>query len=106
MATQNTYEFTATLPPMPQRIFVSSPAEPTPISGIVEALRSVTPLAGLTDEEYIWLATHGDETVGEDGDLLFTDGAPADKLNRILWAEAKGPNVPYPAVRRSYAATR
>jgi len=87
MATQNTYEFTATLPPMPQRIFVSSPAEPTPISGIVEALRSVTPLAGLTDEEYIWLATHGDETVGEDGDLLFTDGAPADKLNFVLRGE-------------------
>jgi hypothetical protein len=24
------------------------------------------------------------------------DEAPEDELNRILWAEAKGPNVPYP----------
>ena len=30
------------------------------------------------------------------------DRAPADKLNRILWAEAKGPGVPYPAARHSY----
>jgi hypothetical protein len=25
------------------------------------------------------------------------DLAPEDELNRILWAVAKGPNVPYPA---------
>jgi YVTN family beta-propeller protein len=30
------------------------------------------------------------------------DKAPADKLNRILWAEAKGANVPYPGVHRSF----
>jgi len=30
------------------------------------------------------------------------DRAPAAALNRILWAAAKGPNVPYPATRHSY----
>jgi len=30
------------------------------------------------------------------------DRAPADKLNQILWAAAKGPQDPYPATRRSY----
>jgi YVTN family beta-propeller protein len=30
------------------------------------------------------------------------DKAPAGELNRILWAAAKGRNVPYPALHRSY----
>ncbi|MDR3692165.1 MAG: bifunctional YncE family protein/alkaline phosphatase family protein [Fimbriimonas sp.] len=30
------------------------------------------------------------------------DRAPADKLNRVLWAEAKGVGTPYPAARRSF----
>ena len=30
------------------------------------------------------------------------DKAPADELNRILWAEAKGVNTPYPGVRRTF----
>lgn len=30
------------------------------------------------------------------------DRAPADELNRVLWAESKGANVPYPATRHSY----
>jgi hypothetical protein len=28
------------------------------------------------------------------------DRAPADELNRILWATAKGPDVPYPPIIR------
>jgi YVTN family beta-propeller protein len=31
------------------------------------------------------------------------DRAPADALNRILWAQSKGVNVPYPALHRSFA---
>jgi signal transduction histidine kinase len=87
MATQNSYDFMATLPPPPQRTFVAPPAEPTPIAQVVEALRGVTPLAGLTDDEYHWLATHGTEITGEDGDLIFTEGTPADKLLFILKGE-------------------
>ncbi|AIE84453.1 bifunctional YncE family protein/alkaline phosphatase family protein [Fimbriimonas ginsengisoli] len=30
------------------------------------------------------------------------DKAPADALNQILWAAAKGPNVPYPALHRTF----
>ncbi len=30
------------------------------------------------------------------------DKAPADKLNAILWAEAKGPKTPYPAARTAF----
>lgn len=35
-------------------------------------------------------------------DFTEYDKAPADRLNRILWAEAKGVNVPYPGVHRSF----
>jgi hypothetical protein len=30
------------------------------------------------------------------------DRAPEDPLNRVLWAEAKGPNTPYPGTHRSF----
>ncbi|MBI1334014.1 MAG: phosphoesterase [Armatimonadetes bacterium] len=33
------------------------------------------------------------------------DQAPEDELNRVLWANAKGPDVPYPGIVRRYAAT-
>ena len=29
------------------------------------------------------------------------DDAPTEKLNRILWHDARGWNAPYPAVKRS-----
>jgi hypothetical protein len=29
------------------------------------------------------------------------DAAPTEKLNRILWGDAKGWSVPYPTVQRS-----
>lgn len=35
-------------------------------------------------------------------DLSEYDKAPADELNRVLWAEAKGPNTPYPGVHRNF----
>ena len=60
------------------------PDQPTPIPQIVEALRGITALEGLTDDEYTWIATHGSEGVGEDGTLLFEEDAPAHTLDFIL----------------------
>ena len=63
------------------------PETPTPIPEIVEALRTITPLEGLTDAEYEWLARHGDERIGETGALVFREGEPASNLNFILKGE-------------------
>ena len=44
--------------------------------------------------------------ISETMDFSEYDRADPDKLNRILWAEAKGPNVPYPAAHRTFWASR
>ena len=79
-----TYQLSATqgeyLPSM-------EPETPTPVSEIVEALRTITPLDGLTDAEYEWLARHGSERIGETGTLIFREGEPASNLNFILKGE-------------------
>ena len=64
-----------------------SPETPTPIPEIVEALRTITPLEGLTDSEYEWLARHGSERIGETGALVFREGEPATNLNFLLKGE-------------------
>ena len=75
------------LPPEVPQIFVAPPATPTPIPQVVAALRTIPSLDGLTDTEYTWLASNGTERMGEDGALLFTDGAPADRMTFILKGE-------------------
>src|SRR5260370_19715773 len=65
------------------------PAEPTPLPEIVAALRTVTPLDGLTEEEYTWIATHGNERVGPDRAILFHDNDPAKNMNFILRGEVQ-----------------
>jgi signal transduction histidine kinase len=92
MATLNTYE--ALLPaqqydPADQPIMVTPPATPTPIPEIVAALRTVTQLEGLTDDEYMWIATHGNEAVGPDRAILFRDNDPATNMNFILRGEVQ-----------------
>lgn len=92
MATLNSYE--SLLPAQPltqadQPILAGAPAEPTPLPEIVAALRAVTPLDGLSEEEYTWLATHGKERVGEDRALIFREGEPAVSLNFILKGEVQ-----------------
>ncbi len=59
----------------------------TPIPDIVEALRTISVLDGLTDEEYIWLADHGTERVAKDTGLIFRESEPARHLNFILRGE-------------------
>jgi signal transduction histidine kinase len=90
MATPTSYE--AALPSLSVNqtegtILAGPPPQPTPIPEIIRALRNVTPLEGLTEEEYTWLATHGNERVGGDRSLLFREDEPADSMVFILKGE-------------------
>ncbi|MFP5228563.1 MAG: sensor histidine kinase [Acidobacteriota bacterium] len=72
---------------------VSTPAligEPlnTPLPEILEALRRVQALHGLTDRELEWLATHGEEVSVTAGTQVFREGEPATKMWILLKGEA------------------
>jgi signal transduction histidine kinase len=54
------------------------------IADIVAALSTIEHLQGLTKEEFTWLATHGTERFGKDGDLIFSQGTPPEHLMFIL----------------------
>jgi signal transduction histidine kinase len=54
------------------------------IADIVAALSTIEALKGLTEEELTWLATHGTERFGRDGDLIFSQGTPPEHLMFIL----------------------
>ncbi|MGD0368900.1 MAG: cyclic nucleotide-binding domain-containing protein, partial [Acidobacteriaceae bacterium] len=56
----------------------------TPLPEIVDALRRVAPLQGLTDSELEWLATHAEEVSAPAGTALFREGDPATKMWFIL----------------------
>jgi len=86
MAAPSSYE--AVLPQQigPQ-VFIAPPSHPTPQAEIITALRTITAIDGLTEDEYRWLATHGKESVGEDGAMVFTEGSPADSMVFILKGE-------------------
>ena len=60
------------------------PDHATPIADIVAALSTIEALKGLTEEELTWLATHGTERFGKDGDLIFSQGTPPEHLMFIL----------------------
>ncbi|MGH9596685.1 MAG: sensor histidine kinase [Edaphobacter sp.] len=92
MATVNSYE--GLLPAQElnqtdQSITAGAPAQPTPLPEIIAALRTVTQLDGLTEEEYTWLATHGNERVGPDRAILFRDNDPARNMHFILRGEVQ-----------------
>jgi signal transduction histidine kinase len=57
------------------------------IADIVAALSTIEALKGLTEEEFIWLATHGTERFGKDGDVIFSQGTPPEHLMFILKGE-------------------
>src|SRR5580698_508814 len=54
------------------------------IANIVAALGTIEDLRGLNKEELIWIATHGTERFGKDGDLIFSQGNPPEHLMFIL----------------------
>jgi hypothetical protein len=73
---------------VPQPYLVSmQPDRPTPIPKIVEALRTVPLLSGLTDEEFTWLASHGVERVIARNALAFRQGQPLLYMCFILRGE-------------------
>jgi signal transduction histidine kinase len=63
------------------------PACPTPPEEIAEAINRVIPLQGLPFEDRLWLARHSEEVVAQSGDVLFEEGAPADRMILILKGE-------------------
>lgn len=92
MATLDSYEggvSTLSLNGVEPQVLAGAPAERTPFCEIVEALRTISSLDGLTDEEYGWLATHGSERVADDRALLFRENEPAVAMNIILQGEVQ-----------------
>jgi signal transduction histidine kinase len=59
------------------------------IAALTEALRHVAPLAGLTDEEYLWLATNGEEMFVGGNVTIFEEGEPADSMTILLKGEVQ-----------------
>src|SRR6185437_926906 len=65
-----------------------TPATPTPLPEIIAALSTIVPLAGLSEKEYAWLATHGTERISDGRDtLIFREGEPTSHLVFILRGE-------------------
>jgi signal transduction histidine kinase len=57
------------------------------VADIVAALSTIEALKGLTEKEFTWLATHGTERFGKDGDVIFSQGTPPEHLMFILKGE-------------------
>jgi hypothetical protein len=90
MATVDNYEsLLPTLPTPAGDQEAGPPAKPSPIADIVAGLRTITPLDGLTEEEYTWLATKGTERMGGDRSIVFREGEPACNMNFILSGEVQ-----------------
>ncbi|MDQ2832940.1 MAG: ATP-binding protein [Acidobacteriota bacterium] len=92
MATLDSYEGgVSTLPvgSMEPQVLAGAPPEPSPCCEIIQALRSISSLDGLSEQEYLWLATHGSERRGEDRALLFRENEPAVAMNIILEGEVQ-----------------
>jgi signal transduction histidine kinase len=66
---------------------LSSPATPTPVDKIADALEHVAPLQGLSLDDRLWLAQHGEELMAEAGEVLFEGTTPADRMILMLKGE-------------------
>jgi signal transduction histidine kinase len=66
---------------------VTSPACPSSVETIADALDHIGPLHGLPYEDRLWLASHGHEMVANTGDVLYEEGAPAEDMVLILKGE-------------------
>ena len=65
----------------------ASPACPTPVEKIADALDNIGPLQGLPYEDRLWLSSHGQEVIADTGDVLYEEGAPAEHMLLILKGE-------------------
>jgi signal transduction histidine kinase len=71
---------------------IDQPVTTTPsdrIAALTDALRHVGPLAGMTDEEYLWLATNGTELFIDANVTVFEQGEPADAMTILLKGEVQ-----------------
>lgn len=68
-------------------IAAALPTAPTPPDQIVKALRSIQPLDGMSDDDFLWLARHGDERKVSAGAVLFCEGDPPTGMNIMLKGE-------------------
>ena len=71
---------------------IDQPVATTPsdrIAALTDALRHVGPLAGMTDEEYVWLATNGTELFIDANVTVFEQGEPADAMTILLKGEVQ-----------------
>jgi CRP-like cAMP-binding protein len=59
----------------------------TPVPELVAALRAVSPLEGLEQSDYIWLAEHGRELRVEAGRIIFRQEDPAEYMSILLSGE-------------------
>jgi len=66
---------------------VAAPTCPTPPEEIAAAIERVVPLQGLSFEERLWLARHGEEVVSDAGTVLFEEGEAAEHMLLILKGE-------------------
>jgi signal transduction histidine kinase len=66
---------------------VVAPATPTPPEEIAEAIDNIGQLHGLSFEDRLWLARHGQEYIANPGDILFEEGAVAEHMVLILKGE-------------------
>jgi signal transduction histidine kinase len=60
---------------------------PSSTSDLVKALRHVSPLEGLEERDYLWLAEHGREIHVDAGKVLFHQDDPAEYMSIILHGE-------------------
>src|SRR5271156_5942517 len=82
MTTQATTPALPAVPP-PYR----APHDPARVPEIVAALKKVSPLHGLEQAEYEWLANHATEVFAESGAVVFREGEPATKMTVLLQGE-------------------
>jgi signal transduction histidine kinase len=82
MTTQATIPGFLAVPPP-----VRAPFDPARVSELLDALRKVGQLQGVTEAEYEWLATHGTEIFAESGAVVFREGDPATKMTILLQGE-------------------
>jgi len=69
------------------RLVATAPEMPTPVDQIVAALKQIAALDGLTDADYLWLAEHSTERLGQDGAFIFQEDEPSFHMNILLRGE-------------------
>jgi len=62
-------------------------AEKSPVEDVVAALRNVTPLEGLDERDYRWLAENGKELIIPAGQFMFHQNQPVEYMAIVLHGE-------------------